>query len=97
MGTVAEEWSLLPPGDNQEEAVSAFFTLHIGRSASVMNRQVGDDRRQWIQRHAERLLQHWRQRESPLGITPDYLRQLERDLARCYDQPLMRTFVEKTY
>jgi len=25
VGTVAEEWSLLPPGDKQEEAVSAFF------------------------------------------------------------------------
>jgi hypothetical protein len=62
-----------------------------------MDRPKGDDRAQWIRRHADRLLHHWRCGPSPFEIAPDYRRQLERDLAGCYDQPLLRTFVERSY
>ena len=62
-----------------------------------MQRQVGQDRTQWIQWHADRLLQRWRQADSPFDITSDYRRQLERDLAGCYDEPLVRMFIERTY
>ncbi len=62
-----------------------------------MRETTGDEKRRWIQRYAGRLLQHWRRGESPFGVAPEYLRQIERDLALCYEKPLMRVFVESTY
>ncbi len=63
----------------------------------MVREQTGDEKGRWIQRYAYRLLQHWRRGSSPFGVAPEYLRQIEKELARCYDQPLMKVFVEKTY
>ncbi|MHC4520953.1 MAG: hypothetical protein ACYTAS_20365 [Planctomycetota bacterium] len=62
----------------------------------MADNEASEAKRQWIQQHACRLLQHWGRRQSPFGIAPEYVRQLERDLLRCYDQPLMRSFIENT-
>jgi hypothetical protein len=70
---------------------------HVRRSASVMKNEAGDTKDQWIQLHAQRLLQHWFRRQSPFSIAPEYVRQLERDLAEFYEQPLMKMFIENTY
>ena len=52
---------------------------------------------QWVRHHADRLLQCWLRWRTPLGIAPDYATKLEEDLAECYEQPLLRTFIERTY
>jgi hypothetical protein len=52
---------------------------------------------QWIQQHADQMLQHWLRWGTPLGIAPSYITKLRQDLARCYDQPLLRTFIERSY
>jgi hypothetical protein len=54
-------------------------------------------KQQWVRRHATQMLQCWLRWQTPLGIAPGYVAKLERDLARCYDQPLLRTFIERTY
>ena len=61
-----------------------------------MKNRAGDTKDQWVHRHADRLLQHWRRRPGPFSIAPEYIRQLERDLAHFYEQPLMRSFIEST-
>ncbi len=52
---------------------------------------------QWVRRHADHMLQCWLRWRTPLGIAPDYAAKLERDLAECYEQPLLRAFIERTY
>jgi hypothetical protein len=62
-----------------------------------MNYRAADERRLWIRQYADRALEHWRRWASPFGVAPDYVRHLEKDLARCYDQPLVKGFIERTY
>lgn len=52
---------------------------------------------QWVQQHADQMLRHWLQRGAPLGIAPAYITKLREDLSRCYDQPLLRSFIERSY
>jgi len=54
-------------------------------------------KQEWVQQHANHMLRCWRQRHAPLGVAPSYVTKLEEDLARCYDEPLLRTFIERTY
>lgn len=54
-------------------------------------------KQEWVQQHAHHMLQHWLKWGSPLGIAPSYVAKLERDLAKCYDQPLLKAFIERTY
>ena len=93
---MVEEWSLLPLGD-ERRAVVPTLAKHATRSAFVMKNEAGDTKDQWIQQHAQRLLQHWFRRQSPFSIDPEYVRQVERDLAEFYEQPLMKLFIENTY
>lgn len=68
---------------------------HSGDLAVSVSRTIG--KQEWVQQHADRMLQHWLKWGTPLGIAPTYLTKLEDDLARCYDQPLLRAFIERTY
>ena len=95
MGTVAEEWSL-PPVDEMPRATVPIFTERAGRRAIVTKNEVGDCKQQWVCEQAQRLLQNWRKQQSPFGIGPEFIRQLERDLAQFYEQPLIRTFIENS-
>jgi hypothetical protein len=52
---------------------------------------------QWIQRHTDHMLRLWLRWQTPLGVASDYARQLEKDLARFYEQPLTRMFIESTF
>ncbi len=54
-------------------------------------------KQEWIRLHAGHMLQYWLKWGTPLGVAPSYVAKLERDLARCYDQPLLRSFIERTY
>lgn len=57
----------------------------------------GERKEQWVRRHAEQILRLWHKWQTPLGVAPDYVRQVEKDLAELYEQPLLRTFIESTY
>jgi hypothetical protein len=61
------------------------------------NAELDAGRRKWLQKYSRRLLRLWRQRQTPLGIAPVYIGQIEKDLARFYDDPLKRMFIETTY
>ena len=54
-------------------------------------------KRQWLQKYSHRLLRHWLRWQTPLGVTPVYIGKIEADLARFYDEPLNRMFIEATY
>jgi hypothetical protein len=54
-------------------------------------------KQEWVQQHASHMLQHWRQWRAPLGVAPSYVTKLEKDLAKCYDEPLLKAFIEHTY
>jgi len=54
-------------------------------------------RKQWIQHYADRVYELWLQQEARFDMTPDYLQQIETDLAALYEHPLKRTFIEATY
>ena len=43
------------------------------------------------------MLKLWLRWQSPLGIARTYIEQIEKDLAKYYDEPLKRIFIEKTY
>jgi hypothetical protein len=52
---------------------------------------------QWLQEYSRRLLGHWLQWQTPLGVALAYAEQIERDLAAFYEDPLKRLFIETTY
>jgi hypothetical protein len=55
------------------------------------------EKQEWVRLHAGHMHQCWLRWQTPLGVAPSYVAKLERDLARCYDQPLLRSFIERTY
>lgn len=54
-------------------------------------------REEWLRTYTERVLHAWRGRHAPLGLAPAYARWIRRDLSQCYQEPLMRAFIEQTY
>jgi hypothetical protein len=54
-------------------------------------------KKKWLQEYSRRLLRLWLQWQSPLGVTSTYVEQIEEDLAKFYDEPLKRIFIETTY
>ncbi len=54
-------------------------------------------RKKWLRKYSHRLLRLWLQRQTPLGVAPMYVGQIEEDLAKFYDEPLKRMFIETTY
>jgi len=51
----------------------------------------------WLQKYASQLLELWLQWQTPLGIAYAYTNQIKEDLAKFYDDPLKRMFIEATY
>ena len=62
-----------------------------------LNTQPNISKKLWVQKYSRRLLKLWLQWQSPLGIARTYIEQIEKDLAKYYDEPLKRIFIEKTY
>jgi len=54
-------------------------------------------KRKWLQKYSRRLLRLWLQRQTPLGVASAYVGQIEEDLAKFYNEPLKRMFIETTY
>lgn len=95
MGTIEKEGNLLPFGDGWK-AMVPISAEHARRSTAGVKYEAADAKQEWIRAHALRLLADWCERNSSFSIAPEYIRQLERDLARYYEQPLMRAFIENT-
>jgi len=55
------------------------------------------DRIKWIQKYSSRALDYWRHHEHTLDVSENYRICLESDLAKHYDDPLKREFVEKLW
>jgi hypothetical protein len=62
-----------------------------------LNAELDISKKRWIAKYSQRLLKLWLQRQSPLGVTRTYVEQIEQDLAKFYDEPLKRIFIEKTF
>ena len=68
----------------------------LGRFKRV-NTELDVGKKKWLQKYSHRLLRLWLQQQTPLGVTPMYIGQIEEDLAKFYDEPLKRMFIETTY
>ena len=62
-----------------------------------INAEPDIDKRKWIHKYSHRLLKLWMRWQSPLGVAPAYTEQIEEELAKYYDEPLKRIFIETTY
>ena len=51
----------------------------------------------WLQKYASRILIHWSQWQTPMGVACDYTEKIKNDLVRFYDDPLKKMFIEATY
>ena len=52
----------------------------------------------WVKEYSERILAMWQERKCPLGrIDEDYIKELETDLSKLFDDPLKRSLIEATY
>lgn len=51
----------------------------------------------WLQEYASRILMVWSQWQTPLGVACAYTDKIKTDLARFYDDPLKRMFIETSY
>ena len=54
-------------------------------------------RQQWVEEYARRILRLWLQWETQMPVACAYLEQVKADLAVFYENPLKRTFIERTY
>jgi hypothetical protein len=51
----------------------------------------------WLQKYASRILMVWSHWQTPLGVPSTYMGRIKKDLARFYEDPLKRMFIEATY
>ena len=51
----------------------------------------------WVQKYTDRAFACWRGHAHTVVVSQQYRRQLETDLAKHYDDPLKKDFVEKTW
>ena len=64
----------------------------------VLAKSLSDtSKEKWLQKYATRILTHWSQWQTPLGVACDYTEKIKKDLVRFYDDPLKRLFIEATY
>ena len=55
------------------------------------------NKEQWLETYASRILAHWSQWQTPLGVACAYTDKIKTDLGRFYDDPLKRMFIEASY
>ena len=74
-------------------------TEHRSGTCSPDSRRTESNttKEKWLQSYASRMLKVWSQWQTPLGVASAYAERIKQDLARFYDDPLMRTFVEASY
>ena len=71
---------------------------HFDISSHDPQRPTPDTRKEkWLQKYASRILTHWSQWQTPLGVACAYTDKIKTDLGRFYDDPLKKMFIEATY
>ena len=71
---------------------------HFGTDSHDFQRPTPDTTKErWLQKYASRILMVWSHWQTPLGDAPAYTDRIKKDLARFYDDPLKRLFIEATY
>ncbi len=55
------------------------------------------EKKKWIKKYTDKAFNCWRGRVHTIGVSHQYRRQIEADLAEHYDDPLRRQFMEKTW
>jgi hypothetical protein len=93
VGTIVEEGNLLPFDDGRK-AMVPIFAGHARRRADGMRNEAANAKQEWVHEQVARLLQYWYKCNNSLSITPEYVTQIERDLARYYEPSHMRAFIE---
>jgi hypothetical protein len=63
----------------------------------IVDAGMDNEKKRWIQKYSQRILKQWLRRQTPLGIACTYAEHIKEDLARFYDNPLKRIFIETTY
>ena len=76
---------------NETESRKGITNQVSDKTESVASKEM------WLQKYASRILEHWSQWQSPLGVACDYTEKIKKDLIRFYDDPLKRMFIEATY
>jgi hypothetical protein len=71
-------------GTNRDDSQSAKTKLEVNKE-------------QWLQQYSLRLFKLWTQWKTPLGVANSYAQQIRKDLAKFYQDPLKRRFIENTY
>jgi hypothetical protein len=66
-------------------------------SHQIVDAGTDIEKKRWIQKYSQRILKQWLRRQSSLGVARTYAEQIEKDLARFYDNPLKKIFIETTY
>jgi hypothetical protein len=72
---------------------SSFETGSQGHRCPILD----PAREMWLQKYASRILVVWAGWRTPLGVAPAYADRIKKDLARFYDDPLKRLFIEASY
>jgi len=71
------------------------YATEIFCDSKAMELPIAKER--WIHKYAIRILNRYRQWESPLGVASTYLTRIKEDLVVFYDDPLKRMFIEASY
>ena len=69
----------------------------VADSHELQNPMEDTNKEKWLQMYASRILMVWSQWQTPLGVAPAYTNRIKRDLARFYDDPLKKMFIEASY
>lgn len=74
------------------------FNHRLGTGSHDSQRPTPDTTKEgWLQKYASRILMVWSRWQTPLGVAPAYTDRIKKDLARFYDDPLKRMFIEASY
>lgn len=58
---------------------------------------MNSEKKKWIKKYTGLALRMWRNHSHSFEVSDEYRQQLESDLATQYDDPLKRSFIEKSW
>lgn len=76
---------------------SCMIESHATNLHGCENPMPDISKEKWLEKYTSQMLGLWSQWQTPLGVARAYASQIKKDLAKLYDDPLKRMFVEATY
>ena len=77
------------------EKVSSLMDVDSNNTVEVDAPAGSGNRDQWVEEHARHLQQRYEQWQQPIGIDSQaYLKHLEKELADCWEDPLLKNLIE---